>query len=85
MDYIPVAVFETQPDKGGACPVEGDSAGFRHHPARLTRRSRRLRECSEAPRRAVGLFVWRWNRRQARKRQRPRHPVHLIDAVSCLI
>ena len=65
--------------------VEGDNAEFRHYPARLTRRSRCFSKCIEALRRAVEPFVWCWNWRQARKLRRPRYPVHLIDAVSCLI
>jgi hypothetical protein len=72
-------------DKSETYSVEGDNAEFGHYLARLTRRSRCFSKCIEAPRRAVELFVWCWNWRQARKRQRPRYPVHLIDAVSCLI
>ena len=72
-------------DKSETYSVEGNNAEFRHYLARLTRRSRCFSKCIEALRRAVELFVWCWNWRQTRKRQRPRYPVHLIDAVSCLI
>jgi hypothetical protein len=72
-------------DKSQTYSVEGDNAEFRHYLARLTRRSRCFSKCINALRRAVELFVWCWNWRQARKRQHPRYPVHLIDAVSCLI
>ena len=72
-------------DKSETYSVEGDNAEFRHYLARLTRRSRCFSKCIEALRRAVELFVWCWNWRQTRKHQRPRYPVHLIDAVSCLI
>ena len=72
-------------DKSQTYSVEGDNAEFRHYLARLGRRSRCFSKRIEALRRAVELFVWCWNWRQTRKRQHPRHPVHLIDAVSCLI
>ena len=72
-------------DKSETYSVEGDSAEFRHYLARLARRSRCFSKCINALRRAVELFIWCWNRRQTRKRQRRRYPVHLIDAVSCLI
>lgn len=72
-------------DKSETYPVEGDNAELRHYLARLTRRSRCFSKCIEALRRAFELFVRCWNWRQARRRPRPRYPVHLIDAVSCLI
>jgi hypothetical protein len=72
-------------DKSETYSVEGDNAEFRHYLARLARRSRCFSKCIEALRRAVELFVWCWNWRQLRKRKQPRYPVHLIDAVSCLI
>ena len=72
-------------DKSQTYSVEGDNAELRHYLARLARRSRCFSKCIEALRRAVELFVWCWNWRQTRKRLRPRYPVHLIDAVSCLI
>lgn len=72
-------------DKSETYSVEGTNAEPQHYPARLTRRSRCFSKCINALRRAVELFVWCWNRRQARKRQHPRYPAHLIDAVSCLI
>ena len=72
-------------DKSETYSVEGDNAEFRHYLARLARRSRCFSKCIEALRRTVELFVWCWNERQTRKRQRPRYPAHLIDAVPCLI
>ncbi|HEX7955517.1 MAG TPA: hypothetical protein VF508_01155 [Pyrinomonadaceae bacterium] len=58
---------------------------MRHYPARPARRSRCFSKCLNALRRSVELFIWCWNWRQTWKRQRPRYPAHLIDAVSCLI
>lgn len=72
-------------DKSQTYGIEGDNAELRRYLARLARRSRCFSKCINALRRAVELFIWCWNLRQTRKRQRPRYPVHLIDAVSCLI
>lgn len=72
-------------DKSETYSVEGDNTELRHYLARLTRRSRRFSKCIGALRRAVELFVWCRNWRQTRRHQRPRYPIHLIDAVSCLI
>jgi insertion element IS1 protein InsB len=72
-------------DKSETYSVEADNAELRHYLARLARKSRCFSKCIEALRRAVELFVWCWNNRQLRKRQRPCYPIHLIDSVSCLI
>jgi IS1 family transposase len=63
-------------DKSETHSVEGDDAELRHYLARLARRSRCFSKWIIALRRAVGLFVWCWNWRQMRKRERPCYPVH---------
>ena len=72
-------------DKSETYSVEADNAELRHYLARLIRKSRCFSKCIKALRRAVELFIWCWNWRQARKHLRPRYPVHRIDAMSCLI
>jgi insertion element IS1 protein InsB len=72
-------------DKSETYSVEGDNAELRHYLARLTRRSRCFSKCIRALRRAVELFVWCWNQRQAHKQKHPRYPSNVIDFVSCLI
>jgi insertion element IS1 protein InsB len=72
-------------DKSQAHSVEGTNAELRHYLARLARKTRCFSECIKALRRAVELLVWCWNHRQLRKRQRPRYPTNLIDAVSSRI
>jgi insertion element IS1 protein InsB len=54
-------------DKSETYSVEGDNAELRHYLARLVRKSRCFSKCINALRRAVELFVWRWNKRQLRK------------------
>ena len=72
-------------NKSETYSVEGDNAELRHYLARLVRKSHCFSKCLNALRRAVELFVWSWNWRQLQKRQRPRYPLNLIDAVSSLI
>lgn len=72
-------------DKSETYSVEADNAELRHYLARLTRKSRCFSKCIDALSRAVDLFVWCWNRRQLRRRERPRYPSHLIDFIPALI
>ena len=72
-------------DKSETYSVEGDNAELRHYLARLVRKSRCFSKCLKALRRAVELFVWCWNWRQLRRRQHPRYPINLTDAISSLI
>ena len=65
--------------------VEGDNAELRHSLARLGRRSRCFSRCLWALTRAVGLFVYAWNRRQRAKRAFPKLPAHVCDFVTDLL
>ena len=70
--------------------VEGGNAELRHYLARLDlarlgRRSRCFLRCIWALQRAVALFVYAWNRRQAFKRAFPKALAHVCDFVADLI
>ena len=71
-------------DKSQTYSVEGDNAELRHYLARLGRRSRCFSRCLWALTRAVALFVYAWNRRQAFKRRHPKLPAHVCDFVTDL-
>jgi IS1 family transposase len=71
-------------DKSQTYSVEGDNAELRHYLARLARKSRCFSRCLWALGRAVGLFVYAWNRRQEFRRRFPRLPAHVCDFVADL-
>ena len=62
-------------DKSQTYSVEGDNAELRHYLARLARKSRCFSRCLWALGRAVGLFVYAWNRRQEFRRRFPACPL----------
>jgi IS1 family transposase len=68
-------------DKSQADAVEGDNAELRHYLARLGRASRCFSRSIDAPRAAVRLFVYAWNRRQLYKRTYLHYPAHVRDFV----
>ena len=69
-------------DKSQTYSVEGVNADLRHYLARLARRSRCFSRCIHALRRAVDLFVRCYNARQLRKREYPRYPALITDALA---
>ena len=73
------------PGKSETFSVEGDNAELRHSLARLGRRSRCFSRCLWALTRAVGLFVYAWNRRQRAKRAFPKLPAEVCDFVTDLL
>ncbi len=73
------------PGKSETFSVEGDNAELRHYLARLARKSRCFSRCLWALTRAVGLFVYAWNRRQRFKRRFPKLPAHVCDFVTDLL
>ena len=73
------------PGKSQTYSVEGNNAELRHYLARLARRSRCFSRCLWALARAVSLFVYAWNRRQAFKRKFPKLPAHVSDFVADLL
>ena len=82
--YAPGA-HEVAPGKSQTYSVEGNNAEMRHYLARLARRSRCFSRCLWALARAVALFVYAWNRRQAFKNKHPRLPAHVRDFVADLL
>ncbi|HLL74041.1 MAG TPA: hypothetical protein VK421_01995 [Pyrinomonadaceae bacterium] len=69
-------------DKSQTYSVEGTNADLCHYLARLARRSRCFSRCIHALRRAVDLFVRCYNARQLRKREYPRYPAFITDALA---
>jgi len=69
-------------DKSQAYSVEGTNADLRHYLARLARRSRCFSRCIHALRRAVDLFVRCYNAPQLRRREYPRYPALITDALA---
>ena len=65
--------------------VERDNAELRHYLARLGRKSRCFSRYVWTLQRAVALFVYAWNRRQAFKRAFPKALAHVCNFVADLI
>ena len=72
-------------DKSQTYAVEAVNADLRHYLARLGRRSRCFSRCLDALRRAVDLFVRCYNARQLRKREYPRYPALITDALTTYV
>jgi insertion element IS1 protein InsB len=82
--YPTGSTYTQMQSKSQTYSVEGDNAELRHYLARLGRKSRCFSRCLWALERAVGLFVYAWNRRQEFKRQYPSLPAHVMNFVADL-
>jgi len=80
--YYHGASYQALLNKSQTYSVEGDNAELRHYLARLHRSTRCYSKCVKALRRAVGLFVQAWNRRQLFQRSHPHYRTNIIDFVS---
>ena len=80
--YYGTATYRALPNKSQTYSVEGDNAELRHYLARLHRSTRCYSKCIHALRRAVGLLVAAWNRRQLFCRSHPGYTANVIDFIS---